>query len=398
MASLAAAAPKPIKALFAEAEALLRKVEDGHDAEDATTCVSLLDDAWAARRPLDLFPAGCTGDDVATADLRYALIPDLRARARSRVRTTDGPAGRLALVERCRKDRARFLELAAALDPEVAERDDDDTDDGAARAPSALDVRRKAIERHEAKKRSAEALAEAQRALKDAQTPEERDELERDVIIAELRSHAATCEEAITSDDRELDLLRRMASNAPPQRVRPPQNADAAWLLGARPGGQNGGLRVLRMDRDDAGTVRARRETVRSGVFRPSHRLPTMTIEEFADLEIADAQERSEREKAAAARTNRPSKKTRPPRPARGGVRRGGHGARDHARARSEAWANWLEEHPRGAGNKGGSQLCCCLPACCCLFLVVRCFAFTAEVAAVADSSFPVFCALVPLT
>ncbi len=181
MAALAAAAPKPIKALFAEAEALLRKVEDGHDAEDATTCVQLLDDAWAAAAALDLFPAGCTGDDVATADLRYALIPDLRARARSRVRTTDR---RLALVERCRKDRARFLELAAALDPEVAERDDDDTDDGAARAPSALDVRRKAIERHEAKKRSAEALAEAQRALRDAQTPEERDELERDVIIA----------------------------------------------------------------------------------------------------------------------------------------------------------------------------------------------------------------------
>ena len=357
MASLAAAAPKPIKALFAEAEALLRKVEDGADADDASKCVSLLDDAWAAAAALDLFPAGCNGDDVATADLRYALIPDLRARARSRVRCTDGPAGRLALVERCRKDRARFLELAAALDPEVAERDDDDTDDGAARAPSALDVRRKAIERHEAKKRSAEALADAQRALKDAQTPEERDELERDVIIAELRFHAATCEEAITSDDRELDLLRRMASNAPPQRVRPPQNADAAWLLGARPGGQNGGLRVLRMDRDDAGTVRARRETVRSGVFRPSHRLPTMTIEEFADLEIADAQERSEREKAAAA--HRPSIEE--------DMRRRDQLEEesdeedteryDHARARSEAWANWLEEHPRGAGNKGGSQL-----------------------------------------
>ena len=50
MASLAAAAPKPIKALFAEAEALLRKVKDGADAEDATTCVQLLDDAWAAAR------------------------------------------------------------------------------------------------------------------------------------------------------------------------------------------------------------------------------------------------------------------------------------------------------------------------------------------------------------
>ena len=356
MASLAAAAPKPIKALFAEAEALLRKVEDGHDAEDATTCVQLLDDAWAAAAALDLFPAGCTGDDVATADLRYALIPDLRARARSRVRTTDG-SRRLALVERCRKDRARFLELAAALDPEVAERDDDDTDDGAARAPSALDVRRAAIERHEAKKRSAEALAEAQRALKDAQTPEERDELERDVIIAELRSHAATCEEAITSDDRELDLLRRMASNAPPQRVRPPQNADAAWLLGARPGGQNGGLRVLRMDRDDAGTVRARRETVRSGVFRPSHRLPTMTIEEFADLEIADAQERSEREKAAAAHKPSIEEDMRRRDQLEEESDEEDTERYDHARARSEAWANWLEEHPRGAGNKGGSQL-----------------------------------------
>ena len=260
-------------------------------------------------------------------------------------------------MERCRKDRARFLELAAALDPEVAERDDDDTDDGAARAPSALDVRRKAIERHEAKKRSAEALAEAQRALRDAQTPEERDELERDVIIAELRSHAATCEEAITSDDRELDMLRRMASNAPPQRVRPPQNADAAWLLGARPGGQNGGLRVLRMDRDDAGTVRARRETVRSGVFRPSHRLPTMTIEEFADLEIADAQERSEREKAAAAHKPTIEEDMRRRDQLEEESDEEDTERYDHARARSEAWANWLEEHPRGAGNKGGSQL-----------------------------------------
>ena len=78
------------------------------------------------------------------------LIPDPRARARSRVR--HGRArGRPALVERCRKGGAG---ARGGADPEVAERDDNDTDDGAARAPSALDVRRKAIERHEAKKRS----------------------------------------------------------------------------------------------------------------------------------------------------------------------------------------------------------------------------------------------------
>ena len=199
----------------------------------------------------DLFPAGCGGDDVATADLRYALIPDLRARARRGFAQLTGRA--LAPSSACRKRPGALLELAAALDPEVAERDDDDTDDGVARAPSALDVRRKAIERHEAKKRSAEALAEAQRALKDAQTSEERDELERDVIIAELRFHAATCEEPLLVMIGSSTCCGGWRRTCRRSAYGPPQNADAAWLLGARPGGQNGGLRVLRMDRDDAG-------------------------------------------------------------------------------------------------------------------------------------------------
>lgn len=39
-----------------------------------------------------------------------------------------------------------------------------------------------------------------------------------------------------------------------------------------------------------------RRETVKSGVFQPGHRLPTMSLEEYADMEMADAQERQKRE------------------------------------------------------------------------------------------------------
>ena len=82
-----------------------------------------------------------------------------------------------------------------------------------------------------------------------------------------------------------------------------------------------------------------------------------MTIEEFADLEIADAQERSEREKAAAA--HKPSIEEDMRRRDQLEVESDEEATEryDHARARSEAWAQWLEEHPRGAGNKGGSQL-----------------------------------------
>ena len=33
-------------------------------------------------------------------------------------------------------------------------------------------------------------------------------------------------------------------------------------------------------------------------VFQPGHNLPTMSLEEFADMELADAMERQERDKA----------------------------------------------------------------------------------------------------
>lgn len=39
-----------------------------------------------------------------------------------------------------------------------------------------------------------------------------------------------------------------------------------------------------------------RRETVKSGVFQAGHRLPTMSLEAYADMEYADAKERQERE------------------------------------------------------------------------------------------------------
>jgi hypothetical protein len=43
------------------------------------------------------------------------------------------------------------------------------------------------------------------------------------------------------------------------------------------------------------------KETIRADVFRPRMSGPTMTLEEFADLELADARAREERERQAAA-------------------------------------------------------------------------------------------------
>lgn len=45
------------------------------------------------------------------------------------------------------------------------------------------------------------------------------------------------------------------------------------------------------------GQLRLRKEEVRARVFQPGYNLPTMTLEEYADLEVQAAKEREERSK-----------------------------------------------------------------------------------------------------
>ena len=56
------------------------------------------------------------------------------------------------------------------------------------------------------------------------------------------------------------------------------------------------GLQVQHIGAD----LTIKREEIKAGVFRPSWRQPTMTLEEFADKEVADALERQERNKYVA--------------------------------------------------------------------------------------------------
>ena len=108
------AAPVDVHALLKEGEALLLKLEDCAAApEDAPKCVELLEKAWAGVGRLGIFAARTVLDDVATADLRCALIPALRARALGRLRVDMG--ARLGLVRTVAAVRLEFLRLALRL-------------------------------------------------------------------------------------------------------------------------------------------------------------------------------------------------------------------------------------------------------------------------------------------
>uniref|UniRef100_K3X0R5 TAP42-like protein n=1 Tax=Globisporangium ultimum (strain ATCC 200006 / CBS 805.95 / DAOM BR144) TaxID=431595 RepID=K3X0R5_GLOUD len=92
-----------------------------------------------------------------------------------------------------------------------------------------------------------------------------------------------------------------------------------------------------------------RRETVKSGVFKPGHRLPTMSLQEYADMELADAQERQQREQEASQGPRRYDQL----------VEDGDEDNLefvDEATYKDRAWDDWKDANPRGIGNKKGSQ------------------------------------------
>ena len=54
---------------------------------------------------------------------------------------------------------------------------------------------------------------------------------------------------------------------------------------------------MTHLNRDGQGGLAMRREDIKAGVFRPGHILPTMTLDELADIEIAAAIEVRSRSK-----------------------------------------------------------------------------------------------------
>lgn len=94
------------------------------------------------------------------------------------------------------------------------------------------------------------------------------------------------------------------------------------------------------------------RDTVRATVFEPRMKGPTMTLEEFADIERAQAEERSRRE--AEAQSNAPDTRRSHQLVADGDE--DNIDLVDKAIMEDRKWDAFKEENPRGWGNKAGKR------------------------------------------
>ena len=100
-----------------------------------------------------------------------------------------------------------------------------------------------------------------------------------------------------------VELQQQLVQNEAGQYVCPQHQEDEYRLAQYRKyGDPRGGLsknveRVV-IQHDDANDRMNLKQQYKDQVFQPFFELPTMTLEEFADMEIADALEREEKQKA----------------------------------------------------------------------------------------------------
>jgi hypothetical protein len=97
----------------------------------------------------------------------------------------------------------------------------------------------------------------------------------------------------------------------------------------ARGGGSIAGSQVT--------ATAAKRQEMIDGVFRPFHRLPTMTLDEFAETEIAEARERQAREKEAEA--------------AKAAIDSEDEEEVDRRTYKARSWDAFKDDNPKGWGN-----------------------------------------------
>ena len=367
----------PLAAAFARGLEVFTRMQSGDADADALASGAAAMRHAVARMDIEgVFSRDETKDDVPTENLRYVLAPWYLAELASRAPTRDPAAREQALVEvsamyeafleRCerhdmlsesaKRTRARGTE---ACDPATAR------DEKVARFKRERAIRQR-LESLDATRveRTRKALAEADWDDEDPEasvaTQNEAEERERWLLLVE--DAAAKALDAAASVELERAMLARRAETATDAPAasesddarRRPRRIESSgmgnYIIG--PGGTiqqisaggyvprgNGALDANApfMTTDFAGADR--RAAAARGVFRPSHILPTMTVEQAGEIEYAELVERTRREAETKARRAAED----------AALTAEERDERELAKARS--WDEFKDDNPFGHGN-----------------------------------------------
>jgi immunoglobulin-binding protein 1 len=176
-----------------------------------------------------------------------------------------------------------------------------------------------------------------------------REGLSRESHTLQLESYAREALDELSNLSREKAMLVQMVTAESNRRDSSSSGAAHDDRVRQSVHSQQGqGLEVTHLSKV-GGQLRMQKEVVRANVFKPTVAPPTMTLEEFADIELADAMARAEQEKLAPVADRRYEQLL-----AEG--LEDDEELMDVAAVKDRAWDDWKEDHPKGYGNKANKR------------------------------------------
>ncbi|PSC76424.1 TAP42 like family [Micractinium conductrix] len=357
----------PLPALFARARDILHQLEAAPAMSPATQGLvgegtACLRTAAAAADAAALFSPNEDRDDLATADVKYLLLPFYQAEVAGYTHAEDASvrldalnqAGQLyrVFLHRCRQYDL-LSQPAAAMAQAVLGVGERDGDGGARGSGSGsgsgrLDpasLRQHKIEKFKREKAIKARVAELEARLRrldagggDGGEGGDAEEAERELWMLQVDLAALQAAERCGTLLQELQILRHAAALPPDQRERQREQRAASGpppdlmrQLAAAAG--NLGL---------GGSAAAKREQLATGVFRPSYTLPTMSVEQFGELEYRRMLEQQQREAAAKEKAERQR------------ALRSVDDLEEEEVQQKRAWDEFKDDNPRGWGNTKG--------------------------------------------
>lgn len=293
----------------------------------AAEAVSALNQLSAAVSQAALLSSNEALDEIPTSSLKYLLLPYLQARAQAQVQ--GDPHERHAALLESKRYLSAFFDRADRLRM-LSERERDAAlEETPVRAATPSERRDAKIARFKAEKEAEKQLA-VLREKASVAAPDD-DEAERELALTVLKGAVRRALDMLDATEQELEVLR-FAVRQIEKGVDPREKAERARPRGPPPG--LGGL-------PPTFRIVNEREKEKEGVFRPSHSLPTYTVEEWGQFEMERAikaeNEKKEKEVFEARRKEEEDSD--------------GDEAVDRETMEKRRWDDWADEHNKGSGN-----------------------------------------------
>jgi len=321
----------PLAVLYERGKLVHDQLESGSSTQgDVRSAASSLKECKLAIDRLALFSRNEDKDDIATGDLKFLLVPFYLGEVLLQLQAAD----RKIMVNGAKQEFKQFLsicdnlELLSALDQQAFHREGP-TDANTKRMEKIAHFKRD----KEIKTRLAAIEAKEKGTKKDFGEGEDTGEVDyseddRETWMLRIEMAASASLGHLEMIETELQIL---ASTPPPdERREPPGPTPEQMMVTAA---LRDATRTLQ------GGLQGERDRIRGEVFRPTHHLPTMTVEQFGEQEYKEMMGRTQKE----------------------GEMRAKQAARDAARTQEQKehdelmkaryWDDFKDDNPRGHGN-----------------------------------------------